>query len=183
MSEDTIDGVLGGAGDAIERTTSSALLKAVCERLQSRIGSALAVEEFPDEPESYVLRHQVGALLVRYTGAKYAAPTSNWGAVVQDRTVLIDVVVVTRKLNGATGTTTWIEVVRLILTGHEPAGFGRLVPVREQYEGRGDRTWLYAITFGAAALAVELAEDELGELIARITLAGDLATDLEAQDG
>lgn len=175
-----LDQMFGLAPDVLAQNTSSALLAAVCDRLRAKV-PALGVEEFPDDPENYQLKHQVGAYLVRYVGAKYSAGEVD--SSVQLRRLLVDVVVIARKLNGPSGTTVWIEAARLALAGFEPAGFDRLVPTQERFEGRGQNQWVYAIQFAAPTLAVELSDDESGAEINALIFANERDTTEVSNDG
>jgi hypothetical protein len=178
---ETLDEVLGAAEGILGENTSTALVKGVCDRLRALVAPGLHVEEFPDEVEEYQLRHQVGAYLVRYAGATYTKPEST-DVIVQRRRILVDVIVVTRKLNGPSGTMAWLEVARLALAGYELPGFERLVPQAERFEGRNANQWAYAITFGAPTMAVELGEEEVGPAIERIILAHE-RENLEVSSG
>lgn len=129
----------------------------VLARLRAKV-SGVEVESYPDRPDTYRLKHQVGALLVAYRGAQYTMPEAV-AEVIQERECSIDVVVVTRSLSGHRGSYHYLEAARLALAGHQVPGFRKLVPRSEQFVGYAEGTWTFAITLSAATVAAELAGD------------------------
>lgn len=151
--------------------TCEALELAVIARLTSRFPD-LAVEPYPDDPDSYRLDHPVGALLVRYHGSKYG-PLIDTAYVVQERRLAIEVTLVMRSLHGKDGITTVLEQVRLALAGYAPPAFSKLVPLTDEFLGENGGEWRYAIDFTAATTVVEAVEPETAPLVTQITFLGE----------
>jgi hypothetical protein len=158
----------------MDPTTISALEQGITARLQARV-QGVAIEAYPDKPESYRLVHQVGALLVCYRGARYTDP-EDVGEVVQVRDMWFDVHVLARSLSGHQGAYVHLEAGRLALTGFRVPGFRKLTPRREAFLGHKEGVWMFALTLSAATIAAELDETTAGALLQRLTLAGDFAT-------
>lgn len=138
---------------AMAENTSTALEFAVIARLQVRIPE-LAVDAFPDNPEKYRLNHPIGALLVRYNGSKYGG-VSDTDAVLQERTMVVEVTLVFRSLNGKDGVYAYLEAVRRALAGYRIPAFSKLKPVRDEFVSQGGGEWRYAIDFVTKTAVIE----------------------------
>jgi hypothetical protein len=125
----------------------ASLERGILERLEERV-PGLSVEAYPDKPDSYRLRHQVGALLVAYRGARYSAPQDVWDAV-QERELSFDVHVVVRSLSGHRGAYEHLEAVRVALSGHRVEGFTPLAARGEAFLGYGEGVWAFAVSVAA----------------------------------
>lgn len=155
-------------------TTITALEQGIVSRLQAKV-QGVAIEAFPDDPARYRLVHQVGALLVCYRGADYGGLMAA-DAVVQERTLLFDVHVLTRQLSGHRGAYVYLEAARLALAGHRVPAFRPLVPRREAFLGHREGVWTFAFTVAASTLATELGDDAVGVMLQRLTTASDYTT-------
>lgn len=153
---------------AEQPNTVPALEEAYRKRLETKV-SSVAVESYPDDPEDYRLIHQNGALLVAYRGAEYG-PVTDTGETVQERTLLFDIVVLSRDLGGHGGALSLIEEARAALTGFRAPGFRKAHPRRERFLDHREGVWAYALTVAAVTIAAELPETVVGPALTRITL-------------
>lgn len=138
-------------------TTIDACVNGIVARLAAKYPT-YDVQPYPDKPDGYRMLNQNGAFLVAYRGADHSE-VDDTDVVVTARRMLLDVHVVAHDLNGAHGATAMIELARQALVGFTLPGFDRIVPVRERFVGRTETNWMYALTIGAATLAVQ-ADDE-----------------------
>lgn len=151
--------------------TVPALEAGVCDRLKAKV-EGVAIEAFPDNPQTYRLLHPGGALLVQYGGADYDPP-GDTEYVVQRREMLFNVHVVTRSLSGHQGAYVKVEAVRQALAGHRIPGFTKMRMRRERFVARQEGLWIYAVTVAASTTSVELQDDEEEVLLQRATLLGN----------
>jgi len=147
---------------------------AIVSRLKAKIPDLL-VESFPAKPSEFRLLHSKGAILVRYRGARYSAPETI-GAVVQDRTMEFDVVIVTRNLRDHSGAYGYLDAVRLAMTGFQVPGCGKCYLTREEFIDETDGIWQHGVTVTMSAPNIEAADDELLPLLARVTLSDEHGT-------
>jgi Gp37 protein len=143
---------------------------AIVAALGRALGNQLAVEHFPDKPESYRLTHRVGAALVTYRGATYGE-MRDIGAIIQERRLEFEITVMVRDLGWAVGgqpdgtspgAYAILEAVRAALTGFQVPGARKMYPLSEKFLGR-DREgglWMYAIRFALVTVAVETSDAE-----------------------
>lgn len=119
-------------------STSADIVASVCTRLRERVPSA-GCQELPDDPSRWTLKNPHCELLVRYSGASY----SRRGNLV-DKTLSIEIYIITRALNGSSGSLAFLEAVRGALTGWSPApGMNPMVPSRDFFAGRTAAGWQY----------------------------------------
>lgn len=105
------DGVLGVIATRV-------LTEAVIQELRHNVAN-VEVENYPDNPRNYQLRHPRGALLVRYGGAvPYGRDGSS--ARSSQRRVRIVVAVVARGLMGHGGAMDLLDELRNLLPGFAP---------------------------------------------------------------
>lgn len=149
-----------------EWATITELEEGILARLRATI-SGLEIASFPDDPLNYRLKHQRGALLVCFRGAKYGA-SETLDEVTQLRTLTFDIHVITRQLQGHDGSYRHLEAARAALTGHVVDGFDPLYAVGEAFLGHDDGVWAFALTMAAVAVATEVYEEDLDELIDEI---------------
>lgn len=156
--------------DPPEPTTIMAVEDAIVARLAATV-PGIAVDAFPDDPDKYRLTHQVGALLVRFAGAAHTA-RADVSSAATDRALLFDVVAQVRGLGrkGQAGVYQYLEAARLSLIGYEIPAFTRLTPVDERFLGQGEGVWTYALRVRTTTLALAVADEDVGPLLARITL-------------
>ncbi len=127
---------------------------AIIMRLQAQV-TTVPTEGFPEKPEQYKLRHKDGVLLVSYSGSKYSQP-SQGNAVVQDRRLEWDIILVFRHLREHTGAYDILDAVRTALTGHIlSAEYTGMYPVQEQFISEVSGIWQYGITFAFHATHIQ----------------------------
>lgn len=151
--------------------TIPSLEAAVLARLSARFADAVAVESFPDDPDAYRLDHPVGALLVRYHGAKYGQLLDT-ELVVQERTMVVEVMLVFRSLQGNAGIYEYLEAVRLALAGFQPPAFAKLRPLSDEFIDRDKGEWRYAIDFATHTTVIEDGDVDDAPLVQHITFNG-----------
>lgn len=145
---------------------------AIVERLTTAIPN-LRVEPFPDDPARYVLKHQIGAVLVGYGRAAYG-PSQTTDVVAQECRREFDITVLSRNLrdggrgegSGAYGA---LDLACKALTGFRPAGWRKMMAVRERFLGIKDGVWRYALTMATTGMAIEQAETETPVLLQQVT--------------
>jgi Gp37 protein len=136
----------------------------VVSRLSAQI-TGIEIARFPDQPEAYRMTHRIGAALVRYEGAEYGKLIDS-AAIVQERTLKFEVMVMMRDLGwslggtasgGTPGAYATIEAVRAALTGFRVQGCEKTYPLRERFLKRDKQggVWIYTITFAMRTIAVE----------------------------
>lgn len=122
---------------------------AVYERLKGRITSA-AVEIFPDKPDSFVMSHPVGVILVGYARGVYETPHST-PMTHQFGKIEIDVVFKFRHLRDHQGIYTYMTQTREALLGFEVITKRKMYMVREEmldYDSeKGIWTWAQTWAF------------------------------------
>jgi len=129
---------------------------AVLGRLQERIDT-VAVDAYPDRPETYQLKHASGAVLVRYAGSRFGEPEPT-DVVAQTQTITIEAVTMVRnlhKLGDHAGLLDLLHAVRAALTGYRIPSASAIWPVQEAYEGYADGVWQYVTTFALGTLHTE----------------------------
>lgn len=154
--------------------TPSALQAAYVARLAARV-TRVAAEAFGPPYREYLLSHPVGALLVIYSRAEYAAP-ADAGDVVQARTLVFDVVAVVRDAASGASHGVALEVLeeaRRALAGLRVPGFRKTQVRRERFLEHAAGEWKYALTVAAATVAVEEDESTAGPLLQRVTFTTD----------
>jgi hypothetical protein len=131
---------------------------AIVRQLEKKIAQVPA-EPYPDNPQSYRLKHSAGVLLVRYDGARYAESRVE-GLVQQERQLRFQVVIVSRNLRGQKahhGAYEMLDAVRAALTGYVPEGeTNPLFPVRESFISEVGGIWQYGIEFALNTVYTEL---------------------------
>lgn len=143
--------------------TISGLESGIIERLGEHV-DGVPIEPFPDNPASYRLRHQRGAILVGYRGAEYEMP-QEVDEVVQFRTLTFDVLVLSRNLSSHTGAYAHLEAIRGALTGHVVDPFEPLQVRAERFMGHAEGVWSWVLTVAARCWSIEMDADELEEFI------------------
>jgi hypothetical protein len=154
--------------------TPAALQAAYVARLAARV-PRVAAEAYGPAYRDYTLAHPVGALLVTYLRAEYAAP-ADAGDVVQARTLVFDVVAVVRDAAEGAPHGAALEVLeeaRGALAGLRVPGFRKTQVRRERFLEHAAGEWKYALTVAAATVAVEEDETPIGPLLERVTFATD----------
>lgn len=153
------------------------MIAAIVQRLGTAV-PALQVEAFPDNPETYRLYHPKGAALVIYGGSQYGEPQAV-DILVQERRAEFDVTLLLRNLRGPEGANAHLDAIRLALTGHKLVGGGsKLRPVHDRFVSHDNGIWRFEVTFAATIPAIEMAPEELGPAITKLTFTGEDGTAL-----
>ena len=139
---------------------------AIVQRLQSAVGGLIEVAHYPDNPESYEMRHRVGVALVIFHGAEYGK-LQDTGLVAQERTLEFSVALRVRDLGWAyggppsgtsPGAYQLLEAIRIALTGFQAnGGCTKMYPRRERFLERDKQggVWVYQADFATRMIAVE----------------------------
>ncbi len=120
----------------------------IIEKLKEEI-SDVAVEGFPDVPGNYMLKHAVGAVLVRYIGAKFEKP-QNYSRIFQEGYSQYAITIIMRNLHRKkriSGIYDKLDEVREILTGFSPDGRFKMFPVSEDFIDEENGIWQYEMIF------------------------------------
>ena len=156
--------------------TIDQLAAAAVERLKARINNC-QVESFPDNREKYRFVHPTAALLVRYAGSRYPEDgiLSLNSLVAQDRYIMLEVRILTRRLSGNGGA--FLDAVRTALTGWEGPDCQRAYVVEEEFDRYDDKsiTWQHHILFEAKTVHVEIREEEDLPALSSVTLRDSFA--------
>lgn len=155
--------------------------KAICDRLKVRI-PGLAVESFPDNPETFRLMHAAGALLVQYVGGDYEED-DDLSHVGQARELRFNVHVLARSLAGHQGAYVHLEAVRLALGGYRVPAFKKLRLQRERFVSRKEGVWIYATTVRTRTLAVELDPESADVFLQQATITSNFTDENEVSVG
>lgn len=147
--------------------TTLDMIDATVARLRAKL-PALAVEYFPEDPDTYRLNHPKGALLVTYAGSDFGA-TADITHVMQPRLVKLSVTVILRQLNGRGGAIDVLDLVRRAMVGFRPPDCRKVRALGEHFLGNKAGLWQYAVDFAAEAMQVEDAEPESGPLLTNTT--------------
>jgi hypothetical protein len=128
----------------------------------------LAVEYFPDDPDTYQLTHPKGALLVSYPGADFGESVDA-AIVVQERDLAVAITLLFRQLNGRDGAVERLDLLRRQLVGFAPEHCRKMTARKEKFLQQKSGVWYYAALFGARTVQAECAEEEGGPPAAQIT--------------
>ena len=137
------------------------IIAAVVVRLKEKVPN-LAVDDWPEKPESYRLNHPVGALLVTYMGSQFAAPR-DLTFVTQDVTFNFIVVAKIRQLNGRDGVLATQDAVRKALVGFKPPNCHRKTwATSEDIPDEENGIWQGQTHFSTMTTQIEAEEGEDG---------------------
>lgn len=117
----------------------------IIEKLKDTFPNIL-VQGFPDKPSEFLLLHSIGALLVHYQGSTYSN-TDALGFVSQENKKEFSITVVTRNLRTNDGAYTYLDKVKSVLTGFEPEGCSKLMPIKDFFISENNGIWQYGINF------------------------------------
>lgn len=129
-------------------------IKAACrERLRDFITvSSATVTDYPDQPETYTMRHATAELLVHYL-------ESDGG---KNRRVLMGVFVVTKTQSA---NDRFLAAVMAILNGYRIGGAHALEYVEDMMLGYESSTWRAVIKFSVAAPVPPVQENRLTDYL------------------
>ncbi|MFL7925985.1 Gp37 family protein [Acinetobacter baumannii] len=138
------------------------ILDAVVDRLKERFGKGLAVELFPENPKGYRMNHPVGAILVAFSGSRFAGSDA-LDAVFQERDMTIPLTLVFRQLNGPQGVVGYLDQIREALTGFTPPHCCiALAPTDESFIGQVTGLWQYAQKYQTRTTQAQVQGPESG---------------------
>lgn len=139
----------------------------------------LLVEDFPDDPQEYTLLNPRGAALVSYSGSRYSA-SEDIGIVVQEREIHFDINLIVKSLRNKAGAYSYLDAVRVALTGFAMPGCTKLRLVNDGFVEFNEkkRTWQFMLRFATKTVNVEVAEEERTPLLKKITLDGAYGTEV-----
>jgi len=141
------------------------MLDAVLNHLTARFGQQLAVEYFPDAPQTYRLNHPVGAVLVMFSRSRFSASTG-LGAIVQPREVTFALTLVFKKNNGAQGAVPYLDALRAALVGFRPPHCQMgLAVVSEDLLGHVAGLWQYRQDYSTQSMQIEVLPDDTGQML------------------
>jgi len=141
------------------------MLDAVLAHLKARFGKQLAVEYFPDAPQTYRLNHPVGAVLLMFSRSRFSASTG-LGTIVQPREVTFTLTLVFKKLNGAQGAVPYLDGLRAALVGFRPPHCQMgLAVVSEDRIGHVAGLWQYQQEYSTQSMQIEVLPDETGQTL------------------
>lgn len=144
--------------------TTNEILAAVRGRLAVL---PLAAELWPEHHEKYRLNHPVGAALVGYAGARFG-DAKDVGVCMQEREMVIPVILCFRQLNGPNGAIDMLDRARSLLLGFQPPDCGRMLLQAEKFVGEEDRVWWYQLDVACRGIAVEDAEEDGGPRLTQL---------------
>jgi len=141
------------------------MLDAVLAHLRATFGKQLAVEYFPDAPQTYRLNHPVGAVLLMFSRSRFSASTG-LGAIVQPREVTFTLTLVFKRLNGAQGAVPVLDALRAALVGFRPPQCQMgLAVVSEDRIGHIAGLWQYQQEYSTQSVQIEVLPDETGQML------------------
>ncbi|MBE8611524.1 hypothetical protein CYG68_03725 [Morganella morganii] len=130
------------------------ILNDTVNRLQRAL-PRLACELFPDDPDSYRLNHDIGALLVSYSNTDFGVSQAV-DYVMQEQPVRVVVTLVFRSLNSSRGAISALDEVRRVLAGFRPRGcHAPYVLVSEKCLGFASGVWQFALVVQARSMFVQ----------------------------
>lgn len=143
----------------------------------------LAVDYFPDDPETYRVNHPWGALLVNYTGTRYSEPFDT-GLVAQEGQVKLTITVILRQLNGGAGAVAILGRLRKALVGwRAPGASTKTRAVEERFLGETAGLWQYAFDVECGAVLVEDVDTDDGVFLRHATVEDGISRhDIVKQD-
>jgi len=151
------------------------MLDAVLAHLKTNFGKALAVEFFPDAPQSYHLNHPAGAVLLMFAGSRFGQSQS-LDRIVQPREITFAVTLVTKRLNGARGAVPILDALRSALVGFKPphCQMGLMAaPGGESFVGQAGGLWNHRQEYTTQSMQVEVLPADVGLPLGDIGFEGD----------
>lgn len=149
----------------------------IIDALLARMRAAfpnLAVEHFPEKPDTYILNHTNGALLLDYGGSDFKR-TDGAYYISQTRQLKFAVITVLRHNyrtpDGIATTAEVLDELRICLTGYAPPHCKKIWLVRENFIKQEAGLWYYTLLFTTETEQVEaVAEpDPAPPLLTKVT--------------
>lgn len=150
------------------------LLEATLARLTAALPE-LAVELYPDRPETYRLNHPTAALLLAYPGSTHG-PVKPLGLVAQARETRLGCTLVTRRLWGEHGAVALLDRLRRALVGWIPPHGGKVRAEEERFLAEDKGLWWYGATYAVTLLTTEDLDAVTEPLLAQVTITDDYPT-------
>lgn len=125
----------------------------IIEQLKKSFPEVL-VEGFPDKPSEFILLHPIGALLVHYQGSNYTN-SSALAYVNQENKKEFSITIVTRFLRHNQGAYEYLDKVKSVLTGFEPKGCSKLLPIKDFFISEKSGIWQYGINFSLTTTNIQ----------------------------
>lgn len=122
----------------------SSVEQAILGRLADTI-EGLAIESFPNNPETYQLKHPLGAVLVRYDASAFS-PAADTAGSWQTRAMSWEIMAVSRNLRNKGGLYDMLDAIRESLAGYEIDG-ERLMPKKDEFVNESAGIWSHRIVF------------------------------------
>ncbi|MBP1862146.1 Gp37 family protein [Rhizobium herbae] len=110
------------------------------ERLKEDVSGQCKVEVFPADPKTYDFGNLPAALLIHYSGSRFAAAKGPANTA-QSRRMEFALVLLCRSLRGEGGAYNHLEDVRLSIQGNSFAGAGPAEIVRDFLDDEKDGVW------------------------------------------
>lgn len=128
---------------------------AILDRLTENMPGHCKVEAFPADPDDYDFAGLDAAVLIHYSGSRYAGRdgpvTAN-----QTRRMNFSCVLLVRELRGTRGAYRLLEALRQLMQGESFAGAGPAEIVSDALVSEARGQWRWDITFGLNTPAIAL---------------------------
>lgn len=135
------------------------ILSSIQAHLLSQIDT-FAIELFPDNPDEYFLRDELGAILIQYAGSKFELQGST-DLIHQRRYVNIALTVIARSQHDDSGALEVLDKVRLAIVGFRPTNCEPCTLISEQFGGEDEGLWQYQIIVQTSTWQVEQREHKI----------------------
>lgn len=143
------------------------IIDSIIDQLKAKLPH-LAVEYFPEKPDTYRLNHPRGALLVSYAGSNFGK-IQETGYVLQPRTTTFSITVILRQLNGRGGAIDVLDQLRLSIIGFKPPNCRRKIwAINEKFLGETAGLWQYALDIATEGVLLEDADLASGVPLAAV---------------
>jgi hypothetical protein len=100
-----------------------------------------AVENYPDDPRNYIMKHPFGALLIRYDASQWSSEDVNFLSVNQDRNLIISVWIKNKSLKSNSGAIGDVQRVIECLQGYDISSYNDNRPARISITSDGFRDY------------------------------------------
>lgn len=127
--------------------------KAIIDKLKDNI-TDVAIEAYPDNPDTYKLIHPKGAILVHYSGSKFM-PSLYDEVIIQQRKLTYDIIILAKSLRGNGSIYETMDKVRETLTGFKYQDAIKMYPIDEEYIHQENGLWQYGMRFESRVKHIE----------------------------
>lgn len=129
------------------------ILTSIQTHLLSQI-ETFAVELFPDNPDEYFLRDELGAILIQYAGSKFESIDSV-DVIQQRRSITIALTILARSQHDDDGALAILDKVRLAIVGFRPENCLACSLLSEEFAGETQGIWQYQLLVRTETWQVE----------------------------